>query len=170
MVSAARLNGVEGAMLPPDEPTSPREPRRSGRRSLPLAQTSGASSSTPKSSQSNSPGHEEQPSPVYQNPHPTKKRKNIKDEAEEGSLLDYKPSKREEGKGNKRERLAVDTKSLTGHQQGKGRGKRKSKAGKGEKMVETPVEEVVDPPAIDGEDPDGRTRCICGNTTGACPL
>src|ERR1700749_1647071 len=156
MVSANRPNGLEGSMLPPDEPTSPREPRRSGRRSLPLAQTSAASSSTPKSSQSNSPGQEEHAPVVLQNPPPPKKRKGVKDEAEEGSLLEFKPSKREDGaKVNKREKLAVDTKSSTG-QQGKSRGKRKNKTAKEERMVETPVEEVIDPQTIDGDDPDGR--------------
>jgi hypothetical protein len=154
-------------MLPPVEPTSPREPRRSGRRSLPLVQTSAPSSSTPKSSQSNSPGHEEQVSIAYQNHPQPKKRKSIKDEVEEGSLLDYKPSKRDEVKG-RRERLTVETKSTSNNQQGKGRGKRKSKPTKEEKM-ETPVEEVIDQQIIDGDDPDGRTRCICGNTTGKIP-
>ena len=151
-------------MLPPGEPTSPREPRRSGRRSLPLVQTSAPSSSTPKSSESNSPGDEDQPPVAYQNPPQPKKRKSVKDEAEESSLLDYKPAKRDESKG-RREKLTVDIK-VANNLQGKVRGKRKSKAQKGEKMIETPVEEAIDPPAIDGEDPDGRTRCICGNTTG----
>jgi hypothetical protein len=165
MVSTTKSNGSEGSMLPPVEPTSPRETRRSGRRSLPLVQTSAPSSSTPKSSQSNSPGHEEQVPTPYQNPPQPKKRKGVKDEAEEGSLLDYKPSKREDAKG-RREKLTVDTKSTTNNQQGKGRNKRKSKAAKEEKMVETPVEEVIDQHTVDGDDPDGRTRCICGNTTG----
>lgn len=59
----------------------------------------------------------------------------------------------------------VDTKLR--ENQGKSRAKRKSKAAKEEKVLETPVEEALDPnQGTEGDEADGKTRCVCGNTTG----